>query len=141
LESNKYYIFWVCVCSLSFPECDAHAPYYSVICGLSDYTITFYTLTHKRCNFRDKIYWTQNIFWFSLQILSKIFLIQERIPRDIIINVHRSSCEVALNLFWISWNLHFVYRFSKNPLISNFMNIPPVKSELFHAHRWTDGQT
>jgi len=24
---NKYYIFWVCVRSLSFPPCSAHAPY------------------------------------------------------------------------------------------------------------------
>jgi len=22
---NKYYTFWVCVCSLSYPECKAHA--------------------------------------------------------------------------------------------------------------------
>jgi hypothetical protein len=28
---NKYYIFCVCVCSLNFPACNAHAPYYIVI--------------------------------------------------------------------------------------------------------------
>jgi len=26
-KSNKYYIFWECVCSLSYPACNAHAPY------------------------------------------------------------------------------------------------------------------
>ena len=26
-ECNKYYIFWVCVCSLIYPACNAHAPY------------------------------------------------------------------------------------------------------------------
>ena len=26
-KSNKYYIFWVCVCSVRYPECNAHAPY------------------------------------------------------------------------------------------------------------------
>jgi len=26
-ESNKYYLFWVCVCSLRFPARNAHAPY------------------------------------------------------------------------------------------------------------------
>jgi hypothetical protein len=36
-KSNKYYIFWVCVCSLSYPACKAHPPYYIVICGLSSY--------------------------------------------------------------------------------------------------------
>jgi hypothetical protein len=38
-KSNKYYIFWVCVCNLSYPACKAHAPYYIVICGLSGSTI------------------------------------------------------------------------------------------------------
>ena len=27
-KSNKYYIFWVCVCSLRYPACNAHAPYF-----------------------------------------------------------------------------------------------------------------
>jgi len=26
-ESNVYYIFWVCVCSVRYPACNAHAPY------------------------------------------------------------------------------------------------------------------
>jgi hypothetical protein len=26
-KSNKYYTFWVCVCSHSYPACNAHAPY------------------------------------------------------------------------------------------------------------------
>jgi len=26
-KSNRYYIFWVCVCSLRYPACNAHAPY------------------------------------------------------------------------------------------------------------------
>jgi hypothetical protein len=26
-NSNKYYIFWVCVCCLSYPACNAHPPY------------------------------------------------------------------------------------------------------------------
>jgi hypothetical protein len=38
------------------------------------------------------------VFWFSLQLLSKTFLILRRIRRDIIINVHRSSCKVPLLL-------------------------------------------
>ena len=34
LENNKYYIFWVCVCSLSYPAGSAIVLYYIVICGL-----------------------------------------------------------------------------------------------------------
>jgi len=26
-KSNKYYIFWVCICSLSYPALNEHAPY------------------------------------------------------------------------------------------------------------------
>jgi hypothetical protein len=31
-----------CVCSLSYPACKVHMPYYIVICGLSAYTIFFH---------------------------------------------------------------------------------------------------
>jgi hypothetical protein len=38
------------------------------------------------------------VFWFPLQLLSETFLILRRIQRDIIINVHRSSCKVPVIL-------------------------------------------
>jgi len=38
---NMYNIFWSLMCSLSYPACKAHAPYYIVICGLSGSTIFF----------------------------------------------------------------------------------------------------
>jgi hypothetical protein len=41
-QSNKYYVLWVCVCSLNYTACNAHAPYYIVICGLSASTIFFH---------------------------------------------------------------------------------------------------
>ena len=34
------------------------------------------------------------VFWFSVQLLSELFLILGRVQRDIVINVHRSSCKV-----------------------------------------------
>ena len=37
----KYYGFRVCVCSLSYAACIAHAPYYIVLCVLSDHTTFF----------------------------------------------------------------------------------------------------
>jgi len=33
-NNNYYYIFRACICSLRYPACNAHAPYYIVICGL-----------------------------------------------------------------------------------------------------------
>jgi hypothetical protein len=41
-------IFWVCVCSLSYPACKAYAPYYIVNCGLSGSTIFFHILRTER---------------------------------------------------------------------------------------------
>jgi hypothetical protein len=36
---------FVCLCSLSFPACKAHAQYYIVICGLSGFTIFFHIIS------------------------------------------------------------------------------------------------
>jgi len=33
------HILSVCVCSISYPACKWHGPYYIVICGLSVFTI------------------------------------------------------------------------------------------------------
>jgi hypothetical protein len=38
------------------------------------------------------------VFSFSLQLMSETFLILRIIQRDIIINVHRSSCKVPVIL-------------------------------------------
>ena len=47
VESNRHYIFSVCVCSVRYPACNARAPYYSVICGLAGYTIFFLIVLHS----------------------------------------------------------------------------------------------
>jgi len=47
VQNQQYYIFWVCVCSLRFPACKAHAPYYCIFssapCLDAEY---FSTLSH-----------------------------------------------------------------------------------------------
>jgi hypothetical protein len=48
--------------------------------------------------FGKKLLNIQCVFWFSLQLLSETFLIIRRIQRDIVINAHRSSCEVHVIL-------------------------------------------
>jgi len=56
----------------------------------------FFTLPHKRQDFRKKIklFSTKCVFRFSLQLFSELLLTVRRIRRDIIINVRRSSCKV-----------------------------------------------
>jgi hypothetical protein len=109
MENHKYYKFWVCVCSLSYPACNAHVPYYIVICGgLSGCTVFFYVIS-PTARFRRKKRNMECVFLFSLHILSETFLILNIIQRDIIINVHRSSCNVqrsSCNVHRSSCNVH-----------------------------------
>jgi len=40
-KSGKYYIIWVFVCSLSYPAFIGNAPYKTVLCGISGFTVFF----------------------------------------------------------------------------------------------------
>jgi len=60
----------------------------------------------------------KNVFWFSLQLLYKTFLIPRRTERDMIKNVFWFLCKVPLVIVRFLWNLNFPDRFSKNPKIS-----------------------
>jgi hypothetical protein len=67
-KSNKYYIFWVCVCSLRYPACYAHAPY----CHLWPdqlYNIFPHCLTNAIIFERNKSLNTERVFRFSLHLL------------------------------------------------------------------------
>jgi len=78
----------------------------------------------------------KRVFLFSLQLWLETFLTLRRIQRDIIINVHRSSCK--LSVIFVRFNLNFLDRFSKDIQISYFMKIRPVGAELFRAERRTE---
>jgi len=57
--SNTCYILWVCVCSLRYPACNAHAPY----CHLWRLAVPYFSkLSHKRHEFR-KTYWTCSLYF------------------------------------------------------------------------------
>ena len=78
----------------------------------------FPTISHKGHDFFFKSLNVKCLFWFSLQILSEIFLILRIMERDVIINVCRSSWQVPVILVRFEWNLHFLGRFVKNTQIS-----------------------
>ena len=63
-KTNKYYILWVCVCSLSYPLSTAHASYYIVICGLSGSTIFFHI--NKGHDFRKNLLNKKGVLWFPV---------------------------------------------------------------------------
>ena len=70
-KSNEYYSFWVCVFSLSYPACTAHAPIIlsSVVCLALPHLST---LSHQRRIFDRNLLSLQFVFCFSLYILSKL---------------------------------------------------------------------
>jgi hypothetical protein len=53
------------------------------------------------------------VFWFTLQILSEMFIILRRNERDGIINVHRSSHKVPDILVRLQRNLNFLNKSSE----------------------------
>jgi hypothetical protein len=115
-----------------------HIMWSSVTCVAVQY---FSTWSHKRHHIRKKSLNIKCVFWFSLQLLSNTFLVLRRSERDIIINVHRSSCKVTVILVGFKWTLKCRYRVLKNTQISNFMKIRPMGAEFFYADSQTDRQT
>ena len=60
--------------------------------------------------------------------------------QDIIKNVDRPSGKVHIILVIFEGILKFLYRFSKNPQISDCMKIRPVDAPLLHAYRRMGGR-
>ena len=71
-KSNKYYLLWVCVCSLRYPASNAHVLY----CHL--WPVRLYNITkHYLINmiFRGKnLLKIKRVFWLSLRLLPQTFL-------------------------------------------------------------------
>ena len=86
-------------------------------------------------NIIDKI-----VFSFSLQLLSKTYLILKTPERDVI-KMH-IGLHVKHPLFLSHFNeLNFLDKFSKNTQISDFMKILLVGAEVFHMDIQTDRST
>ena len=67
------------------------------------------------------------MFWFPLQFSSNTSLTLRIIQRDIITNVHRSSCKVPIIIVIYSSMFNFLDRVLKNIQLSNFIK------NLFHG--------
>jgi len=77
------------------------------------------------------------VFWLSLKLLSKTFLLL-RTERDMIRNVDWSSCTGPIILARFQWNLNFLNKFSK--ILKYEISRKYVRWEP-RCSTWMDGQT
>ena len=87
-KSSEYYIFWVWVCSLSQPVCKAHDAILSSVAHSSITRTARFTIKYIKNVCFDFLY------KFRLKPLIIIIIIIIIIQRDVVINVHWSSCSV-----------------------------------------------
>ena len=120
-RGNRYNILLVCICSLRYPACNAHAPY-SVAAQL--YNIFPHYLV-KSIMFEKMLLNTKCVFWFSLQLLSEIFFIPIRIGWDTIKKMY-TGVHVKYLLFFSNFNEtgNFLGRFSKKYSNTKFHENP-----------------
>jgi hypothetical protein len=103
-SGKAVYILRVCVFSLSYPECNAHAPYCHMWPVWLDHIFPLYHI--NQTIFRKRLLNINCVLLLSLQLFPKTFFIPRRIQRDVT-NVHRSSCKVPVFHFRHQRNLEF----------------------------------
>ena len=98
----------------------------------------FSTLPHKRHDFGRKLLNTKCVFWFSVQPLSKTFLILRRIEQDIIVMCRGHN--IKYQLFLSDFNQTWIF-------VTDFQKILKYQTSWFSVHlelscsMWTDGKT
>ena len=133
-KSSKYYMLWVCVCSLRYTACNAHA-LYRHLWRIRVYYI-FYIIS-QTAELKKKLFNMECVSWLSVRFLSETFFILRITDWDMIINVYCPARKVLR----LQWNSSFLNRFLKNNQISNLMKICPMGVKLFHEDGQTDRQT
>ena len=93
---NVTYCECVCVCSLRYPACIAHAPYCHVWLALLYNIFPYYLI--KDAIFKKKLLNTKCVFVFPLHLLSETFLILRKTERGMINNIYWSLCKVPVIL-------------------------------------------
>ena len=94
--SGEAVLHIVCVCSLSYPACKAHAPH----CHLWPLAPAYFcSSSYKRYDFRKKLLNITCVFLFSLQVLIEPFLILRRIQGDINARTYSYKYPLFLSAF------------------------------------------
>ena len=136
-KSNKYYIFWLCVCSLNYPACNVYVPY--LLISVSSLAQSYFsTVSHKWHDFGRKLLNTKCVFWFSVQLLSKTFHILRRIEQDIIIMCIGHN--IKYQLFLSDFNQTWIFLTDFKKILKYQISWKSILWEL-SCSMWTDGQT
>ena len=129
----------MCVCSLLYPPCKAHAPYCIVICGLPSCITFFHTVSWRGRFWKKIIYCTHKMCLLVYSAtLSETFLVLRRNERGMTKNMlvfmlsTGYSCQILMKLE------NFSKYFLKNPQIWNITTIRIMGAKLFHADGRTD---
>jgi hypothetical protein len=133
-KNNNYYIFWVCVCILSYPTCNVHVS----CCNLWPVllTISYHIISQMAQLSIEKKNGTEHtmcVDTFSTT-LSATFIILRGTEGDKIKNIYWSSCKVSI--IHVSFFSTYFWKILK---ISNFMKIHPVEAKLFYLDSQKDG--
>ena len=103
-KSNKYYIFWVCVCSLKYPACNAHAPY----CHLWPaplYSIFTAYLINGAIFEKKKVIEQKYLSWFFYSVCLKYFSFYEELS-EIWLNTSSGTIILPVVLYGCeTWSL------------------------------------
>jgi len=114
VESNTFYIFWICVSSLNKPAYKTLTPCYIIICSVSEST-TFFILSHAWHNFQNGTFKYKLSFLISSTNWFGNFLFLRRI-----------RCKVAIYIYiYTHFSMYVIYpihlpEFSKRWSFSTF---------------------
>jgi hypothetical protein len=113
-KNNKYFIFWLCDCSLSYKH--AMRMCRVILPSVARPAVQNFSALNgiKRHDFRKSLLNISCVFWFSLQRLSVTFLILSIVESDIVMKEHLSSCRVPEILVRFQRNFDFLDRLSKS---------------------------
>ena len=121
-EINNYYIFWVCVCSLRYPACNAHALYCHLWPARLYYIILHYLINNTIFGKKGGVEYTSKmcVSTFSTTLVKKKSIPRET-ERDMITNVYLLTylllnylfiyllTYLLLNYLCIYWLLNYLF--------------------------------